>query len=205
MIARGRQLKRIGLLRNDALGDTLLTLPAATAMKRHDRTVEVELICDAAFKDLMSSHPDLDGVVPDTGAPAGRFARQLRERDYDAILVLRPTPRNAWAAFRARIPVRAGTAYRFYGLLFNVRWYGHRKTNERHEAEYNLDLLERLLGQDMGRPQFYLPPPPGAKEDARALLEGAGITGDRPLAALHPGSTTPSWPGCCGRRMSRSW
>lgn len=196
MIARGRTLSRIGLLRNDALGDTLLTLPVATALKRYDPAVEVELICDPAFKGLMQSHPDLDAVLPDEGGPARRFARRLRQRRYDAVLVLRPAPRNAWAVFRARIPLRAGTAYRFYGPLFNVRWYGHRKNNRRHEVEYNIELLERLLGQDTGHPQYYLPPPPSAEEDARGLLRGAGVRGDRPLAALHPGSrgSALAWP-----------
>ncbi|MFO7768329.1 MAG: glycosyltransferase family 9 protein [bacterium] len=196
MIAGGRTLTRIGLLRNDALGDTLLTLPVAAAVKRYDPAVEVELICDPGFRALMAAHPDLDRVVGDEGGTAGRFARQLRDRDYDAILVLRPTPRNAWAAFRAGIPARAGTAFRFYGMLFNVRWYGHRKGNQRHEAEYNMELLERLLGQDMGHPQFYLPPPPEAEASVETLLEEEGVARGRPLAALHPGSrgSALAWP-----------
>jgi len=202
MIVGERLVNRIGLLRNDALGDTILTLAVASATKQLDRSVEVELVCDGAYMQLLAAHPDLDAVVADPGGPAADLARLLASRNYDALLVLRPTPRNAWAAFRARIPLRVGTAFRAYGLLFNVRWYGHRKTNERHEVEYNLELLKQLTGMAApGSPQNYVPPPPEDEAPARALLEEMGILSDRPLVAIHPGSGRRA----DGRHSSLAW
>lgn len=203
MIVGERLVNRIGLLRNDALGDTILTLAVASAAKQlDDRSVEVELVCDGAYTQLLAAHPDLDAVVTDPGGPAADLARLLASRNYDALLVLRPTPRNAWAAFRARIPLRVGTAYRAYGLLFNVRWYGHRETNERHEIEYNLELLQRLTGMSApGGPQNYLPPPPEDEAPARALLKEMGIRSDRPMVAIHPGSRRRA----DGRHSSLPW
>jgi ADP-heptose:LPS heptosyltransferase len=196
MIPRAGAIGRIGLLRNDALGDTLLVLPVATALKRHDPQIEVELICDSAVVDLMGTHPDLDAAVTDPGGGSADLARVLRARKYDAVIVLRPTPRNAWGVFRARIPVRVGTAFRWYGPLFNYRWYGHRKTNIRHEVEYNLDLLRVILGTDPGAPQYYLSPPPTEKESALKILQAAGINHDKPVVAVHPGSrgSALAWP-----------
>ena len=185
---------RLGLLRNDALGDTLLALPVASAARRINRTIEVELVCAPELVDLMRAHPDLSDVVADPGGDARGLARVLRRRRYEAILVLRPTPRNALAAFLAGIPVRVGTAWRFYGTLFNLRWHGHRRFNERHEIEYNLLLLQRLLGRDPGTPEFYLPPPPAEQEGTLALLADQGIALVRPLVALHPGSSGSALP-----------
>jgi len=181
-------VKRLGLLRNDALGDTLLTLPVASAVKQFEPATEVELICQDTFVPLFETHPDLDAVIADPGGSSWKLARILRQRHYDAILVLRPTPRNAQAAFFARVPVRVGTAYRGYGMLFNTRWYGHRKMNEHHEVEYNLQLLTRLIGPTSGSPQYYLPPPPGDEASAREMLKDVGVQGGRPLIAIHPGS-----------------
>ena len=132
MIPGANSVGQVGLLRNDALGDTLLVLPAAAAIKRYDRNIRVELVCDPAYVDLLRAHPDLDEVIADPGGKAGELARTLRSRRYDALLVLRPTPRNAWAALLARVPLRIGTGYRAYSILFNRRWFGHRRTNLKH-------------------------------------------------------------------------
>jgi len=195
------RIKRLGLLRNDALGDTLLTLPVANAVKQYEPSIEVELICQEAFQPLLKGHHDLDAVHADPGGSARALARLIRARHFDALLVLRPTPRNAQAAFLARVPVRVGTAWRAYGLLFNVRWYGHRKLNQLHEVECNLQLLARLIGPVVGMTQLYLPPPAEDEEAAGDIMREAGITTDRPLVAIHPGSRVrPD-----GRRSALPW
>ncbi|MFC1530146.1 glycosyltransferase family 9 protein [Gemmatimonadota bacterium] len=188
MIPGSIAIRRLGLLRNDALGDTLLTLPVATAVKQYEPLIEVELICQEAYQPLLKGHPDLDAVHADPGGSSRALARLLRARKYDALLVLRPTPRNARAAWLARVPVRVGTAWRAYGMLFNVRWFGHRKLNQLHEVECNLHLLARLIGPVVSTTQLYLPPPAAYEEAAGAILQEAGVTSDRPLVAIHPGS-----------------
>ena len=196
MIPGANSVGQVGLLRNDALGDTLLVLPAATAIKRYDRNIRVELVCDPAYVDLLRAHPDLDEVIADPGGKAGELARTLRSRRYDALLVLRPTPRNAWAALLARVPLRIGTGYRAYSILFNRRWFGHRRTNLKHEAEYNLELVRRLISKDPGPPQYYLSPPPEERDGAMALLDETGLVSSRPMVAIHPGSrgSALAWP-----------
>lgn len=196
MIPPGEAVDRVGLIRNDALGDTLLALPVATALKRFDKELQVELVCRPAYMDLMRAHPDVDAVVGDPGGKARELARELRLRQYDAVIVLRPTPRNAWAAFRARIPVRVGTSYRAYSPLFNQPWHRHRKHNVRHEIEYNIEMAETLLGCPLGNPQFYLSPPPEEKGEAEAMLAREGIDRDKLIMAVHPGNRGSSlaWP-----------
>ena len=42
----------------------------------------------------------------------------------------------------AGVKIRIGTAYRWYSFLFNKRVYVHRSRIEKHEVEYNIDLVK---------------------------------------------------------------
>jgi ADP-heptose:LPS heptosyltransferase len=173
----------------------------ANAVKQYEPSIAIELICQEAYQPLFKGHPDLNAVHADPGGSARALARILRARKCDALLVLRPTPRNAQAAWLARVPVRVGTAWRAYGMMFNVRWYGHRKLNQLHEVQCNLQLLARLIGPVVGMTQLYLPPPAEDRAAAAAILNEAGFKADRPLVAIHPGSRVrPD-----GRRSALPW
>jgi ADP-heptose:LPS heptosyltransferase len=92
--------------------------------------------------------------------------------------------------------VRIGTGYRYYSFLFNRRVYTHRKTAERHEVEYNLDLLAPL-----GCPAPPVKPldvpldiPPEIRERVSGILRDEGVTGR--FVVIHPGSggSAREWP-----------
>ncbi len=187
-----KPLERLGLLSSDTLRETVLTLAVATAAKQYDRAIQVDLICDSAYAQLLEAHPDLDDVVADTGGSSAELTLLLKSHRYDALILLQPNLRNAMAAFRARIPMRVGPVFRAYGLLFNVRWYGRRRKNEKHEIEYSLEMLSLLTGTMPGNPENYLPPPPADQAPALALLKERGVREDKPLVAIHPASRVDS-------------
>ena len=103
--------------------------------------------------------------------------------------------------------VRVGTGYRYYSFLFNRRVYTHRKTAERHEVEYNLDLLAPLGCAAVPAKPLDVPLdiPPAARERASMLLREAGVTGR--FVVVHPGSggSAREWPlehfGLLARRI----
>jgi ADP-heptose:LPS heptosyltransferase len=136
-------------------------------------------------------YDDAGGLVP-FRVMMGR----LREGRFDVAIIVHPTPRLALLAFLARIPVRVGTGYRYYSFLFNRRVYTHRKTAERHEVEYNLDLLAPL-----GCPAPPVKPldvpldiPPEIRERVSGILRDEGVTGR--FVVIHPGSggSAREWP-----------
>jgi len=192
MMVGEKPLERLGLLSNDSLRETVLTLALASTAKSYDRAIRVDLICNSAYAHLLKAHPDLDHVVADTGGSSADLALLLKSRKYDALILFQPNLRNAMAAFRARIPMRVGPVLRTYGVLFNVRWYGIRRKNKKHEIEYNLEMLSLLIGTLSGKPENYLPPPPADQESVLALLKERGIHEDIPLVALNPASRTDS-------------
>ena len=49
--------------RTDALGDSLLVLPVATAIKRLEPGSHVTFLASGYTRDLLAGHPDLDQVL----------------------------------------------------------------------------------------------------------------------------------------------
>ncbi|MBI5474372.1 MAG: glycosyltransferase family 9 protein [Ignavibacteriae bacterium] len=124
-----------------------------------------------------------------TRIPFVEMVRVLRERAFDAAIVVYPRFRLAWLMFLAGIPIRIGTGYRWYSVLFNRKTFEHRKDAKRHEVEYNLNLLNELqcgLTENFA-PQFDIQIPSAAEASAQAILRQKGIV-DSAFAVLHPGS-----------------
>jgi heptosyltransferase-3 len=122
--------------------------------------------------------------------PFGEMVATLREREFDTAIVVYPRFRLAWLMWRSGIPVRVGTGYRYYSFLFNKKVFEHRKDAQRHELEYNLNLLKELNCKlpDNFSPEFFVDIPTKAEKSVDALLKSVGIDTETPFVILHPGS-----------------
>ena len=60
------------------------------------------------------------------------------------MLVVNPTLKISLMMFLAGVTNRIGTGYRWYSFLFNNKVYEHRKYAEKHELEYNINLLNKI-------------------------------------------------------------
>lgn len=185
-------IRRILLVRTDRLGDVVLTLPMLPALRTCFPDAHIAMLLRHYTGDILRGNPYADELLwYDDGAhliPFRTMVRTLRERRFDAVVVVYPTLRLAWLMFRSGIPVRVGTGYRSYSLLFNRRVYEHRKDARRHEVEYNLRLLERLGCTPAASPEFRLQVTPEEHAVVARVLREAGTDPDRPLVVLHPGS-----------------
>ena len=136
---------RILIIRTDRIGDMILTLPMAAAIKQARPTDHVIMLARAYTKPLVSLCPDVDEIfLYDEGESLSTLVKQLRSINADAVLIPSPKFRLVFAAYLAKIPIRIGTAYRWYSLLLNRKIREHRKTAERNEAEYNLRMLSEI-------------------------------------------------------------
>jgi len=189
--------RRILLARTDRLGDVILSTPVATALKAAFPGVHLTFLVRRYAADIPRCHPDVDETLEldgsEIGGSAHQLARALAARRFDAAIALHPRPWLAWALWRARIPLRIGTGYRWYSFLFNRRVREHRKTAERHEAEYNLGLL-RPLGISQAPVVFHFELPPEEEAAAARKLAALGVA-QRPVV-LHPssGGSSREWP-----------
>lgn len=188
-------LRKILLSRTDRIGDVVLSLPAASLVKRQIPGAEVHFLTRPYTAPLAAMAPDVDAVIMDEGQGAWVLARRLAAGGYDAAVLLHPTARLAAAASMAAIPLRVGTSYRWYSWLFSRRVGLHRRGSPRHELELNLELVQRGLGLGGGdsSPKAYAPRiivSPGQRADARKRL------GPGRLVIVHPGSggSARDWP-----------
>lgn len=185
-------IKRILLVRTDRLGDVILTLPMLPALRHCFPDASIAMLLRRYTGEIMEGNPHVDELIwydrDGDLIPFGEMCTTLRARHFDAAIVVYPRLRLAWLMFRSGIPVRIGTGYRYYSFLFNRKVCEHRKDAQRHEVEYNLNLLGRLgcaLPPDFV-PEFHVGVAPENDAAIDRLLAEAGIAG--PLAVIHPGS-----------------
>jgi heptosyltransferase-2 len=138
--------------------------------------------------ELLEGHPYLDEILPysDNGS-FWKMLRTIKREKFDIAVVARPTMRLALLLFLARIPIRLGTGYRWYSLLFNRRGYEHRRFGERHEVDYNLNLV-RSIGCGPEQIEFHLDIPNVAQQKAKSVRKRFDVGEDDRLVILHPGS-----------------
>ncbi len=189
-----RELHRVLLIRTDRIGDVVLTLPAATMIKKHFPKAEIDFLTRSYTAPLVKMYADVDRVIeyqPESYHRGFRghleLANTLHRHYYDSAFLFYPTFALAWVLFQAGIPIRVGTGFRWYSsLFFNYKWYEHRKKGLRHELEYNLNLLQRFMPVDYSDVQFRFRLPDELKKWWDHYREGHGLP-DR-YAIVHPGS-----------------
>lgn len=149
----------------------------------------------------------LAGVLKD-GPCEGRLAsmrdrseemRFLSEARADALLLLTNSFGAAWRGFRARIPIRAGSALGGRGFLLTHRVVPPSRDGRR--APIPTAHLQRDVAGLLGihvpelRPRLYLSD--AVRNDARAALERAGLGPNEPFVLCAPGAAFGSsklWP-----------
>jgi len=130
------------LVRPDGIGDQILCLPAASALRRAIPGVRIEFLSSPLASPLFDHHPDIDVVHTVHGGERFKDLVAVFRGKYDAAVFFKPYRKLIMAAFMGRVPVRVGTGYRWFSIFLNRRVYEHRHDFSKHESEYNLGLLK---------------------------------------------------------------
>ena len=152
---------RFLLIRTDRIGDTILTLPAVTAIREKFPKAFIAFLSKPYLQPLIENYSGIDLLL--SYEPNGRhkgwkgilkLSQELKEHNFNSAILFYPRIELAFAIFRARIPVRIGTGFRWYSFFLTNHVYEHRKKCEKHESEYNLSLLKTLIPNDNLIPKF---------------------------------------------------
>lgn len=194
--------------RSDAIGDVLLAMPMAGALKKRLPGCRVTFVVAERTRPLFEGHPHVDGllVLPSARPPLRRLPALLKEM---AALRARayvhcggsflPT----LAAFLLGTPLRGGLLSRWPSFLLLNRGVRQSRTRDgRHESELNLDLLAPLGagGERMEDHPPVIGLPPGRRaallSDFREEVGRRGVPWGRPMVVVHPGMAGSSlnWP-----------
>jgi heptosyltransferase III len=186
------RIKRILIVRTDRLGDVVLTLPMLSILRTCYPDAHIAMLLRKYTGEIIEGNPYVNDLLwydtEDGLIPFAKMTRRIREKQFDAAIVVYPTFRLAWLMFRSGIPLRIGTGYRYYSFLFNKRVFEHRKDAKRHEVEYNLRLLNKLGCTASGEPEFYIDIPGETDLSVRRLVASLGIDLNRRICIVHPGS-----------------
>lgn len=176
---------RILVVRPDRIGDVVLSTPVARGLKRSIPTAHVTFLVRASVTPLLRHHPDIDAVaeIPDRWS---ELVSLIRKGEFDVAVNLQSDPRIALAELVAGVPKRVGPLSKPHSfLLYNLGVRQRRSRVEKHEADYNLDLLLRLGVKPVESDRFTrVVADPQAVERAQIWLQ------DRKLSrfvAIHPG------------------
>lgn len=197
---------RILIIRTDRMGDVVLSTPVIRALRNAYPHSYLGMMVRPEHRELVEGNPALNTVIlyDKNGAEKGwagtlRFARKLKEHRFDTALILHSTNRVILVSWLAGIRRRIGYARRL-GYLLTQKIPYIKKEGNRHELEYNLDLL-RLIGIDpstgsgQGGRELFVPVTLAREEKVAGFLRSHGIDG-QPFVVLHPGASCPSkrWP-----------
>jgi ADP-heptose:LPS heptosyltransferase len=112
----------------------------------------------------------------------------FRNEKFHTVFFPHPVFDEATAGFLQKIPLRIGSGYRIYQLLYNFRLYEHRKESKYHEAEYNNRMLMHITGE---MPEVKLVKPrigDKTREGIMKMLEFFKIRENDRIIIIHPGS-----------------
>lgn len=180
------------------IGDAVLSLPALAALAARLPSRAVTVATRSPALEVFRGHPEVAELlpVPPAGADGG-FVRALSARRFGLAVVLAPSFRSAWQAWRAGIPERWGYGGDLRRGLLTFSPESRRGRPKVHQARDWLDLL-RAAGIPV--PEDPLPHVEPAEADdaaATALWDMVSDGGLRPVVALNPGATfgpTKRWP-----------
>ena len=187
--------KNILIVRNDRIGDVVLSLPLAGLIKKRYPDCKITFLLRNYTKDIANGHPNIDEVIilkEDNGRiPVWKNVNQLKKGSFDASIIVYPTFITALIIFLARVKSRVGSGYRWYSFLFNKKVFEHRKYAEKHELEYNVNLLKVFgIEESISTKNvfFDIHINKTSMEKVDKILTDSGVEFEKKIIIVHPGS-----------------
>jgi len=140
--------RKIAVVRTDKLGDVVLTLPLCNAIKQIIPNAELTVIANSYTEPLLNKITIIDRLMFIDKHKNG-IKLIFNNNKFDTIFFPRPRLEEAYAGFLNHSKLRIGSAYRLYSFFYNHKIWEHRKKGNKHEAEYNLGLLEDIINQKL--------------------------------------------------------
>ncbi len=189
-LPRGRILVRVP----NWIGDAVIGTAALRAIRESFPRARISALAKPWVIPVLLRNPDIDEIIRYDGTRTHRgisgllrLAGYLRERRFDAAILMQRAFEAALIAFLARIPIRLGYATDGRGWLLTHRARAYRKEFDVPRLEHDLMLLEGF-GIRAGRKAPLLAVGREAWTGALERLEALGVGLESTLAGLAPGA-----------------
>jgi heptosyltransferase-2 len=185
------------VLQTSFLGDTVLTLPLISEVRRRFPVRRLSLLCLPPSRDLLQDHPAIDEIIvfdkkySHRGwSGLRRVAAAVRQKDFTLALTPHKSLRSAVLLYLAKIPYRVGFRESRGWFLFHRR----AERNPRlHDVERNLSVL-RAFGvapEECAR-TIDLPPDASIEQAVDQKLQKLGVNENGLIVGVSPGSVWPT-------------
>jgi heptosyltransferase-2 len=192
--------EKILVVQTSFIGDTVLTLPLLSEIKRRFPGSKLSLLCTPLGRELLLDYPIVDEIIVDDKKEAGRGwiglwqqAKLLKAKRFTLALCPHKSFRSGLLLFLANIPLRVGFTQSKSSFLFHVRV---NRNAERHDVERTLSILEGLgIRTDDCERVLDLPIATSVEKEVTRRLFTAGVDTSKMLVGIHPGSVwaTKRW------------
>jgi len=194
---QSKEIRNILICRTDKLGDVIMTLPLITETKRIFPDSKISFLISNYVRGLLEEYEDIDELIYlEKFKNIKARLDFLNDKKFDVVISVYPRFNLALLFFLARIKYRVGTAYRWYSYFFNMRVPEHRKFAERHEVDYNLNLLKVFTNDISYNKVFKFKYSDTEKNNTNEKFKQHGFSLNDDYIIIHPCSmgSSKDWP-----------
>jgi len=194
-------LNKILVVRNDKLGDLLVSFSSFALLKENLPNTEIHALVSNYTAPMAEMCSYIDKVIIDPSNEtqsgwrrATSLKKMLKQEQYPVIISLFSSFHVGFAAFLAKIPMRIAPATKIHQIFYNHRVVQRRSRSEKPEHRYNQDLAEYFLSKKQIAPIKSIKPP-YLQFDTNIIvklknefLHQHQITNNPLIVFVHPGS-----------------
>lgn len=186
---------KILIVRQDKLGDCLLTTPIPGSIRKARPECEVHVMCQQHFATFFKRLPDVKQVLntPYRLGPWGIITTAFawRKQKYGAILIPKEdSGDHTLAAWLAGIPIRIGMTHKGYGKRLTRNYQGSFDPAT-HEVRLILRMAEEALSTSLPETPSSMPLSESDLTEAMTMVDGLG---EYFVVAPFTGGTSQPWP-----------
>lgn len=182
-------MERVIICETDRIGDVILTLPVFKSLKKWNKSLYITALVSPYTKEIFKNFKYVDDIIEFYIESKSSFENTLlkvKSGNFDTALVLHPEYKVAKLLKKARIPTRISYGWKWYQFLFTDILIQHRSRIEKHQLEYNLELL-KFAGVDTVDTDIKLIPTEESLKFINTLLKKRKLK-HKKLIGIHPGS-----------------
>lgn len=141
---KDKKQKKFLLIRTDKIGDVISITPAASILRKNFPKAHISALVSPYTKDILLNNTDIDEIITND-KPLKLLTALIKAKKFDTSITFFVDKYSALIPFLAGIKLRIGPASKIYSILFNKMIFQHRSKKEKHEVDFNIDLLAPLF------------------------------------------------------------
>lgn len=197
-------IKKILIVRNDNIGDVILTTPAVEALRKCYPDAYIAILVAEYAREAIEGNPYLDKIYSYQKAKHSKgnkfmalwrqykVIKEIRKDKFDLAIGIRSafSPSQGWLVFASGAPLRLGhypKEKRYLSFLYNI--YADEIADKTHEVIRALNILKRIdVDPELvsgERKELFFSVPEEEKVNVRGFIERNGLKKSKKLICLH--------------------